>query len=211
MMSDTYGLTSETPFTRYDPDTQSWRTCQDTSLWDLQMSSPTLPKSGGMRNGELTERPTLEPRTAESAYLSLPTPLTSDANHGRTIHDPKYTQLRDIMHILPTPTVMDMGSNYTPQEWEAWKQEQRAAHNNGNGHGASLTQEALTMLPTPTAQAAKHLLDDRGEGTPDDSNLWSVAGRLLPTPTTDMGRQSGQCRDFGADMLHALTCVNCLK
>jgi DNA (cytosine-5)-methyltransferase 1 len=81
--------------------------------------------------------------------------------------------------MLPTPTVMDMGSNYTPEEWAAWKAKQKAAHNNGNGHGASLTQEALTMLPTPTCQAAKHpTMDDRGTGTPDDSNLWSVAGRI---------------------------------
>lgn len=31
----------------------------------------------------------------------------------------------------------------------------------------------------------------------------------LPTPTTDAGRQSGECRDFGADMLHAVTCDTC--
>ena len=52
--------------------------------------------------------------------------------------------------LLPTPTVMDMGSNYTPEEWEAWKLKQKEAHRNGNGHGASLTQEALSLLPTPT-------------------------------------------------------------
>jgi hypothetical protein len=43
------------------------------------------------------------------------------------------------------------------------------------GHG-------FLSLPTPTAQAAKHALDDRGPGTPDDANLWSVVGRMLPTP-----------------------------
>jgi hypothetical protein len=44
-------------------------------------------------------------------------------------------------------------------------------------------------LPTPTAQAAKHMtMDDRGMGSHDDHNLWSVAGRLLPTPAVnDMG------------------------
>jgi len=47
--------------------------------------------------------------------------------------------------------VMDMGANYTPEEWGAWKAQQRAAHRNGNGHGASLTQEAISLLPTPTA------------------------------------------------------------
>jgi len=48
-----------------------------------------------------------------------------------------------------------------------------------------LTSEpGYSSLPTPTAQAAKHMtMDDRGEGTHDDHNLWSVASRLLPTPT----------------------------
>ena len=178
MMSDTCGPTLGMPFTRYDPATQSWRTSQDTSLWDLPMSSPTLPKSGSMRSGELTERPTLEPHTAENECSSLPTPHAGLGERGRdgVILNPKgqqdlqhtiatllptplttdyntpasewtpdreRMQLRDIATLLPTPTVMDMGSNYTPQEWEAWKGKQRAAHNNGNGHGASLTQELI--------------------------------------------------------------------
>jgi hypothetical protein len=46
---------------------------------------------------------------------------------------------------------MDMGSNYTPEEWEAWKLKQKETHSNGNGHGASLTQEALILMGTPTA------------------------------------------------------------
>ena len=56
------------------------------------------------------------------------------------------------------------------------------------GNYQSLPNTVLT-LPTPTAQAAKHMtMDDRGEGTHDDHNLWSVAGRLLPTPAVnDMG------------------------
>ena len=179
MMTDTYGLTSETPFTRYDPDTQSWRTCQDTSLWDLQMSSPTLPKSGGMRNGELTERPTLEPHTAENGCSSLPTPHAGLGERGRdgVILNPKGQQ--DLQHtlatLLPTPTVMDMGSNYTAAEWEAWKQEQRAAHNNGNGHGASLTQEALTMLPTPITQ-----MENRKSGDYGLSMLHTLIGESTP-------------------------------
>jgi len=50
-------------------------------------------------------------------------------------------------------------------------------------------EESIATLPTPTAQAAKHVtMDDRGEGTVDDHNLWSVARRLLPTPAVnDMG------------------------
>ena len=37
----------------------------------------------------------------------------------------------------------------------------------------------MTLLPTPTAQAAKHAGGDtdRGEGSPDDANLWIIAQR----------------------------------
>jgi hypothetical protein len=46
---------------------------------------------------------------------------------------------------------------------------------------------AVVNLPTPTSQAAKHsTMDDRG--LKDNANLWSVVGRLLPTPAVnDMG------------------------
>jgi hypothetical protein len=51
--------------------------------------------------------------------------------------------LENALALLPTPTVMDMGSNYTPEEWEAWKAKQRETHRNGNGRGPSLTQELI--------------------------------------------------------------------
>ena len=166
------------------------------------MSSPTLPKSGGMRSGELTERPILEPRTAGNECSSLPTPHAGLGERGRdgVILNPKGQQ--DLQHtianLLPTPTVMDMGSNYTPQEWEAWKQEQRAAHNNGNGHGASLTQEALTLLPTPLASMGNLQRDDF---TP---NLRTVVenNALLPTPITQM--ENRKTPEFGVSLLHTL-------
>ncbi len=210
MMNDTFGPMYAQPLMRYDQDTQSWRTSLDTSLWDLPMSSPTLPASGSMRNGELFERPMLArptnatdssslptPRAQarqdiymredyhfnlEEALATLPTPMTDsgrqsgecrdfggDLLHGVTCEDCKVVTLptphaglgergRDgvilnpkgqqdlqhtLAHLMPTPTVMDMGNNKTPEEWAAWKDEQRAKHNNGNGHGESLTQAAI--------------------------------------------------------------------
>ena len=124
----------------------------------------------------------------------LPTPV-ADNSRGLAQSGTDFQSLPNAaISLLPTPTVMDMGSNYTPEEWQVWKAQQRAAHQNGNGHGASLTQEALTLLPTPTAQAAKH-----GE-TPDTTansygfNLWDIP-TLLPTPTaTDVGKHAGQPR-----------------
>ena len=56
-----------------------------------------------------------------------------------------------VEHLLPTPTVVDMGANKTPDEWDQWTTAMRERHGNGNGHGPSLTQEALALLPTPHA------------------------------------------------------------
>src|SRR5690606_18070128 len=49
----------------------------------------------------------------------------------------------------------DMGRAYTPEEWDAWTERMKAAHGNGNGHGASRHIEALRMLPTPRAAAVQ--------------------------------------------------------
>lgn len=79
---------------------------------------------------------------------------------------------------FPTPTVVDMGWGRTQQEWETWLQDQKAKHNNGNGHGRSLYQmcqegtilvmEHLMGLPTgyitnqPISDAAKRRLLGNG-------------------------------------------------
>lgn len=95
--------------------------------------------------------------------------------------------------LLPTPTVMDMGGGRTPEEWEAWKAEQKAKHRNGNGHGESLTQAALSatpLLPTPLAQMGNLQRDDF---TP---NLRTVVegNAMLPGASTsqrsDVGKAS---------------------
>lgn len=68
-----------------------------------------------------------------------------------------------------------------------------------DGGGARLRPD-LTLLPTPTAQAAKHAGDDRGPGTLDDGNLWSVATRLLPTPRSSDTNGGGAHGDGGLDL-----------
>ncbi len=79
--------------------------------------------------------------------VTLPTPHAGLGERGRdgVILNPKGQQdlQHTLAHLMPTPTVMDMGNNKTPAEWAAWKDEQRAKHNNGNGHGESLTQAAI--------------------------------------------------------------------
>ena len=60
------------------------------------------------------------------------------------------TDERACSSLLATPSVMDMGSSFGGSG-EAWRQEQRRNRANGNGHGESLTQQAIAMLPTPKA------------------------------------------------------------
>jgi hypothetical protein len=95
------------------------------------------------------------------------------------------SNLKDVIPtLLPTPAVMDMGSNYTPEEWQAWKDKQRAAHNNGNGHGASLTQEALTMLPTPRSRLeGNQHYKGRNKGNLED--VAELFGESTPPPSLD--------------------------
>jgi hypothetical protein len=123
MMSATYGPTFAKPLAHYDQNLQCWKTSGDTSAWDSQTLLPTLPQWGTTQNGALYA-------------LAMPERHTSEQGCS----------------LLPTPTVVDMGNNKTPAEWEEWKQVQRLKHRNGNGHGASLTQEAIqiglnTLMP----------------------------------------------------------------
>ena len=60
----------------------------------------------------------------------------------------------DAAALLPTPVVNDMGKAYTPETWDEWTARLKASHGNGNGHGASLSIEALRLLKPPTSQLA---------------------------------------------------------
>jgi hypothetical protein len=206
-MTDTSGLTSYAPFARWDHDSQSWRTSEATCLWDLTLSSLTLPQWGGLHDGELCEHPTPERLTSGPDYSSLPTPNAADGKRNNLTHQrgegnptllgavhylPTPTKgdgegggkragvtwesttkstgnggasrLRDVVSLLPTPAVNDMGRGKTPDEWDAWTAKMQAAHGNGNGHGKSLEIEAQRLLPTPAARDAKgpHMADRNG-------------------------------------------------
>ena len=161
-------------------------TLKDGEWWELQgdlfgdsHSSPfsqTLPRSGMTRDGSLFGLPTPAHPTVAPVSSSLPTPHAGLGERGRDGVYPNPRGQQDLQHaishlLLPTPTVIDMGSNYTPDEWEAWKAKQKVNHGNGNGHGASLTQEAISLLPTPATVNGK-------------------STRAM-TASTDNGRRSG--------------------
>ena len=62
------------------------------------------------------------------------------------MHSVTLAQIVNRPDLLPTPTVIDLGNNKTVDEWETWTEEQRTKHGNGNGHGASLSIEAQTLV-----------------------------------------------------------------
>ena len=196
-MSDTFGPTSATPsqpFARWSPSLKTWTA---TGLWDLPMSLPTLPAWGCLQGGELFEQPTPErPTVASESSSSLPTPTARDSKDHmirREPHRPEATDTlsRALTDLLPTPTVMDMGSNYTPEEWEVWKAQQRAAHRNGNGHGASLTQEAISLLGTPRSQMGSMSSKPKARLETDIGQLQEALS-LLPTPRAQNGEDRNQ-------------------
>jgi len=82
--------------------------------------------------------------------------------------------------------VNDMGRAYTPETWDAWTERLKASHGNGNGHGDSLSIEALRMLPTPRAtDGTKGGPNQRGSS--GDLMLPSAVLKMLPTPRASDG------------------------
>lgn len=148
MTNDTYGHTFGTQLACYDRESSCWKTCSDTSLWELPLSLESLPAWGITLDGVLFELPTPAPLTAEPGCS-----------------------------LLPTPTVVDMGSNKTAQEWQAWTDFMRERHSNGNGR--SLTQEAIRLLPTPVASDSKTSYNVRStfETLPSVLIGWNTPGR----------------------------------
>lgn len=144
----------------------------------------------------------LDLRTAVS-LLGTPTardhkgtgPAGSDSHSWLLEHGNVEAQ---VLSLLPTPAVNDMGAGKTPEDWDAWTERMKAAHGNGNGHGASLSIEAMRLLPTPTTQPMT------GNGHARDLNAET---KLLPTPMVGStspaahGQISGQWREQMADAL----------
>jgi len=124
-------------------------------------------------------------RTSGKAQTGRPT-------SGPTRGGPSYG-LEDVVTLLPTPAVNDMGASYTPDEWDAWTATMQAKHGNGNGHGKSLSIEAQRLLPTPQAHDAQKgktaeqvaAMRARGHGV---ANLNETIENLLPTPVSDNSR-----------------------
>lgn len=122
----------------------------------------------------------------DAAVLTLlKTPTSQLAVNGGSQHPDKRksgghgpTPADEVEHLLPTPVVNDMGAGKTVDAWDAWTERLRESHTNGNGHGASLSIEALRLMPTPRAT----------DGTKGGPNQRGSSGDLmLPSAVLDFG------------------------
>ena len=110
----------------------------------------------------------------------LPTPQARDfKGYGPADGDRHDPNLSAISLLLPTPAVNDMGEGKTVDAWDAWTAKMKAAHGNGNGHGASLAIEAQRLLPTPRT-ANNEDLPRSAQFTGRDTAIPSRGGRISP-------------------------------
>jgi hypothetical protein len=121
---DTCGHGYEQPLANYDHATQSWKTCEDISLWGEQKSLERLPKSGMTRNGVLYQQPEwVRPIDVNESSL-WPTPTTAnwvtstsvDSTREQMLNGEKYSSRIVQAVALAEPTA----TGYLNPEWVEW-------------------------------------------------------------------------------------------
>jgi hypothetical protein len=151
-------------FTKYDPDSCSWKTQQCSLLGDLDEFSETWPQWGLMRDGECWEQRMLEQtiRGTESGLLEkLPTPTSTDYKDQPTSKSWKEKgainfklSKPEIRVMWPTPrSCSAMAATITPES--AWNEKR-----NPNLE----TIVGRRTWGTPKVQDSRHALKDRGKG-----------------------------------------------
>jgi hypothetical protein len=139
----------------------------------LEPFSETWPSAGTMRSGMVWRRQRQEPRTEDSGFSSLPTPLAQDSAGAMKPEDRAKSgqgygpALRDIPFMLRTPAASD-GEHSGPNQRDS------------SGH-PSLT---LQLLRTPAASEAErgHQPEDKARARGGQVTL-SGQFMNLPTPT----------------------------
>jgi DNA (cytosine-5)-methyltransferase 1 len=158
-------------FTKYDPDSSSWKTHQCSLLGGLDEFLQTWPKWGLMRDGECWEQQMSAHRTneTESGLLEkLPTPQSSDHITKRTSKSWRANggvnfslANPEIQARWPTPTAQMAGegpmlqSLVTKEGGPPIPQERLYNPKTGN-HVQITLNRAVKIWPTPTASNAKN-------------------------------------------------------
>ena len=114
---DTCGLGLEPPLASYSPNTQSWKTSEDISLWGDYKSLESLPKSGMTRNGVLYQQEDWVPAINVSGSSLWPTPTARDGK-GASGHKSLARRMADLTYRAQIVSGVTSGSlNPTWVEW----------------------------------------------------------------------------------------------
>lgn len=112
------GPSSHESSTRFALDLSQLKTSRRSKAGASTASSVTLPRSGSMRSGCVSERPTWAPLTAENGSSSWPTPVASDNENRNTGHSPSHGTTRGktlageaMSREWPTPSSSSYGTN----------------------------------------------------------------------------------------------------
>ena len=178
------GRPSRASFAWWDQASSCWRTSQDCLLAGPTTYSETLPSSGSMRSGRLSERPTLGrrisgpgssfsrgvyPTPAASAYGSSQTGSNSDRPSAGT------PSLETWAKGWPTPTARDHTSTQASAETHA--------------RNSRPLSEFVGNWPTPTASDRRRSGSEGYGGqkfqTLTDATVRSPPGHLAPATPTD--------------------------
>lgn len=223
-MNATSGRTSQPPFAYYDPASASLKTSQITFDLGLTESSPILPRSGSMRNGQLYERPTSVPLTAANAFSSspgLPTPRASEDEKGGPNQRGSKGDLTlsAVAAQLPTPTATPYGNNQSlspgaavqPSLESLAKQLPTPAARDYKGGGQKgQLPTAVTSLPTPTVGDSRGSRNATARRRAPKSTTntggytLSDVTYLMPTPRTSDANGGGQHGAGGLDLRTAV-------
>jgi len=133
----------------------------------LKTPTAQLAVNGGSQHPDKRREGGHGPTLADQVEHLLPTPRAADGTKGRPNQRGSSGDLMlpsAVMDLLPTPAARD------------WKSGQS---NIMDRNARPLNEVVEMLLPTPTAQAAKHAELAPSETRPfDDSNLWVVATRI---------------------------------
>ena len=214
-IQDTCGLGCEQPLASYDPDTQSWRTSEDISLWGDYKLLESLPKSGMTRSGVLYQQPEWVRPIDVSESSLWPTPLTNDNKAGIKKANPNLVDAVMMRPNLgePAPTTQEFKEHRmfpTPRSSSAMAEDLdvvRERLENGKQYKSRL-EEAIAMWPTPTAVNRPMEGNVRmyrakvqaGEMTEEEAeailgkSVWEAQGKIpamWPTPTASSWGNEG--------------------
>lgn len=212
-MSDTFGLSSRTPFAFFDPDSSSLKMSAATFPLDSMSSSVTLPPSGLMRAGRLYALPMSVPATSELGSSSLPTPRTGSNRSSR-----RALTMDGHWSAPSLEQALEIAQGILPREYESWEEVQGrsgvrpllptpVAHDDGKSPEAHMAMKgrmpggardqitSLSVMARPAGETGKwdsallptqRTSDANGTGAHGDGgpDLRTSVAALLPTPTS---------------------------